>query len=73
MQSAELNIRQRTLALIVAVRRGAALLDHPDPQKPFQVGDIIYLVGSTEAIRKGIDLLEADSGQTGDERETPEA
>jgi CPA2 family monovalent cation:H+ antiporter-2 len=54
----ELGIRQKTHALIVAVRRGGVLIDHLDPEDPFQTGDVIYLVGSIEAIREAIALLE---------------
>ncbi|MBN1944362.1 MAG: cation:proton antiporter [Bradymonadales bacterium] len=54
----ELDIRQRTRALIIAVRRQETLLDHPDPDLPFAVGDVIYLVGLTDAVRQAIDLLQ---------------
>jgi len=53
-----LDIRQRTRALVVAIRRGTALLDAPDPQTPFEVGDVVYVVGSRESILKASALLE---------------
>lgn len=52
-----LEVRKRTGALIVAVRRGERLLDQPDPMSPFEVGDIVYLVGGLEAMRAAIRLL----------------
>lgn len=47
----KLRLRSRTGALVVAVRRNHDLLNQPDPNVPFQVGDIVYLVGTSEAIR----------------------
>ncbi|MGE5787194.1 MAG: cation:proton antiporter, partial [Myxococcales bacterium] len=47
-----LRLRSRTGALVVAVRRNNDLLNQPDPTVPFQAGDIVYLVGTSEAIRK---------------------
>ncbi len=54
----ELELRSKTRALIVAVRRGERLLDHPDPKEPFAAGDIIYLVGTSPAIRQAVNLLD---------------
>jgi K+/H+ antiporter YhaU regulatory subunit KhtT len=51
-------LRQRTRALIIAVRRGTTLLDHPDPEQPLQAGDVVYITGSGEAIRSAMALLE---------------
>jgi CPA2 family monovalent cation:H+ antiporter-2 len=56
----ELDVRRKTHALIVAIRRGEALLEQPNPEEPLAVGDVVYLVGSGEAIRAAICLL--DSG-----------
>jgi CPA2 family monovalent cation:H+ antiporter-2 len=46
-----LRLRSRTGALVVAVRRDDQLLSQPDPTVPFVPGDIVYLVGTSEAIR----------------------
>lgn len=46
-----LRLRSRTGALVVAVRRGDSLLSQPDPNVPFEVGDVVYLVGTSQAIR----------------------
>ena len=56
--SLELQVRLKTRALIVAIRRGGSLIEHMDPEDPFQVGDLIFLVGSTDAIREATALLE---------------
>lgn len=54
-----LDLRGRTGALAVAVRRGEQLLNKPDPTVPFVTGDIIYLVGSSKAIRRATETLVA--------------
>ena len=60
--SIDLDVRRNTRALIVAIRRGDSLLDQPSPDEPFAVGDIVYLVGSNEAIRDAVTLLDDDEG-----------
>ncbi|MBW1806669.1 MAG: cation:proton antiporter [Deltaproteobacteria bacterium] len=59
--SLDLGVRQKTQALIVALRRDGILIDHLDPKDPFQIDDVIYLVGSIGAIREAIALLEGNS------------
>jgi CPA2 family monovalent cation:H+ antiporter-2 len=46
-----LRLRSRTGALVVAVRRDNQLLNQPDPNVAFEPDDIVYLVGTSEAIR----------------------
>jgi len=53
----DLGVRQRTGALIVAVRRAGKLLEHPDPHAPFEAGDIVYLAGATGAVQEAVALL----------------
>jgi CPA2 family monovalent cation:H+ antiporter-2 len=55
----ELDLRQRTGALIVAVRRDGALQETIDPGLRLQVGDVIYLVGALDAISAALGLLSA--------------
>ncbi len=43
----EINVRQKSRALIVAIQRGELLLDQLDPADPFIIGDVVYLLGST--------------------------
>jgi K+/H+ antiporter YhaU regulatory subunit KhtT len=53
----ELDLRQRTGALVVAVRRGEKLLEQPDPSAPLLEGDVVYLVGTSEAVRAAMAML----------------
>ena len=53
----ELELRRATGALMIAVQRGVSLVEQPDPKEPFQAGDIVFLAGSGEAIRKAVALL----------------
>ncbi len=53
-----LRLRSETGALVVGVRRGAELLAQPDPSVPFEVDDVAYLVGTSEAIRRALPLFE---------------
>lgn len=52
-----LRLRSRTGALVVAVRRDNQLLNQPDPNVAFLPGDIVYLVGTSAAIRNAADEL----------------
>ncbi len=52
-----LNLRKQTGALMIALKRGATLVEQPDPTQPFQVGDVLFLVGSGAAIRAASALL----------------
>ena len=58
----DLALRDRTGALVVAIRRGPALLPSFDPRAPFEVGDLVYLVGSADAIRDALPLFDASPG-----------
>jgi K+/H+ antiporter YhaU regulatory subunit KhtT len=49
-----LRLRTETGALVVGTRRGDALLEKPDPAVPFQAGDVVYLVGTSNAIRRAM-------------------
>jgi monovalent cation:H+ antiporter-2, CPA2 family len=53
-----LNLRRQTGALMIALQRGATLLEQPDPTQPFQVGDVLYLVGSSASVRAASQLLQ---------------
>jgi CPA2 family monovalent cation:H+ antiporter-2 len=54
-----LDLRQQTQALVVAVRRRGELLEQPDPNVPFELGDVVYLVGNRGSIKDAIRLLSA--------------
>lgn len=53
----ELRLRSTTGALVVAVRRDDALLEHPDPHQPFLPGDVVYFVGTRQAIERALPLF----------------
>jgi monovalent cation:H+ antiporter-2, CPA2 family len=59
---ASLQLRSKTGALVVAVRRGNKLLEQPDAHDALQAGDIAYLVGTSDAIRAAIEVLGAPVG-----------
>jgi CPA2 family monovalent cation:H+ antiporter-2 len=54
-----LRLRSTTGALVVAVRRGDRLLERPDPTDPFQNGDVVYLVGTLDAVERAVAALTA--------------
>lgn len=54
-----LRLRSETGALVVGVRRGNSL-SHPDPTVPFEPGDVVYFVGTSEALTKALALFEPD-------------
>jgi CPA2 family monovalent cation:H+ antiporter-2 len=55
----QLNLRSRTGALVVGVRRRERLLDQLDPHLPFEPDDVVYLVGTSLAIRRALVLFDA--------------
>jgi monovalent cation:H+ antiporter-2, CPA2 family len=55
----ELELRRKTGALAVSVRRAERLLDHYDPNEPFAAGDVVFLVGTSHAIRQALGLFDA--------------
>lgn len=52
-----LRLRSRTGALVVAVRRDDQLLSQPDPHVAFLPEDVVYLVGTSSAIRQATEAL----------------
>ncbi len=61
---AALDLRRRTGALVVAIRRGGGLLGHGDAEQPLAEGDVLFLAGDGAAIRKAFDLLERDGASS---------
>ncbi len=62
----DLDLRARTGALIVAIRRAGTLLEQPDPGTPLQPGDVVYLVGAPESVARALAAVESaapDSSQ----------
>ena len=58
-----LNLRSRTGALVVGVRRGEKLLEDPDPSAPFETGDIVYFVGTNESLGKALPLFDPEGAR----------
>lgn len=53
-----LRLRTETGALVVGVRRGEHLLEKPDPTIPFEAGDVVFFVGTTDSIRRALPLFD---------------
>jgi len=53
----DLELRVQTGALLVAVHREQELLPHPSPREPLHVGDVAYLIGTSESVRAAARLL----------------
>jgi CPA2 family monovalent cation:H+ antiporter-2 len=54
----ELDLRRKTGVLVVGVRRGEVLLQQVDPMAAFEVGDVVYFVGTSGAIREAVPLFD---------------
>jgi CPA2 family monovalent cation:H+ antiporter-2 len=54
-----LRMRSTTGALVVGVRRGSGLVEQSDPTIPFEAGDLVYFVGTHEALAKALPLFDA--------------
>jgi monovalent cation:H+ antiporter-2, CPA2 family len=61
-----LRLRSATGALAIGVRRADRLLE-PDPAMPFQAGDIVYLVGTNDALGRALRLFDPSPTADGDE------
>lgn len=51
---AGLRFRSETGALVVGVRRGDQLREKPDPTIPFEPGDVVYIAGTGDALRRAL-------------------
>ena len=60
----ELEIRSRTGALMVGLRRGTQLLEKPDPTVPFESGDVVYFVGTSDAVTAALRFFESPAAAT---------
>lgn len=61
----DLKMRSTTGALVVGIRRGERLLEKPDPTVPFEAGDIVYCVGTSDALGVALRLFDpaAEAGR----------
>ncbi|MBL8955205.1 MAG: cation:proton antiporter [Myxococcaceae bacterium] len=60
----QLQLRRNTGALVVGVQRGEKLLDEPDPTAAFQAGDVVFLVGTSDSVKKAMEAMSALTGAT---------
>ncbi len=51
-----LDLRRKTGVTILAIKRGQEVIEHPAPDTFLQGGDIAYVIGEPEQVRKA-DLL----------------
>ncbi|MFZ5890665.1 MAG: cation:proton antiporter [Myxococcota bacterium] len=54
---ASLHLRSETGALVVGVRRDGKLLEKPDPNVAFEPGDVVYFVGTNQALARALELF----------------
>ncbi|MGC4089038.1 MAG: cation:proton antiporter [Polyangiaceae bacterium] len=52
-----LKLRSETGALVVGVRRDGKLLEKPDPNVPFEPGDVVYFVGTNHSLSRALRLF----------------
>jgi CPA2 family monovalent cation:H+ antiporter-2 len=61
---ADLRLRTATGATVLALKRGQQPpIFNPDPNWPLASGDVLYLSGSGEAVRRACELLSAEAGE----------
>lgn len=57
----EMRLRSATGALVVGVRRNGVLRENPEPHLPFEANDVVFLVGTTEAMRRAMKLFDVSN------------
>jgi monovalent cation:H+ antiporter-2, CPA2 family len=55
--AAAMQIRTRTEALVVAVRREGAVVAYASPDESFRAGDVVFLVGPRAAMGRALELF----------------
>jgi K+/H+ antiporter YhaU regulatory subunit KhtT len=53
-----MRLRSETGALVVGVRRGDKLLEELDPTDSFEPGDVVFFVGTSEALTLALALFD---------------
>lgn len=61
---ASIELRQRTGALIIAIRRNGVLMESMDPSTPLVVGDVLYLAGPIDAVEQAVKILSLPNEKT---------
>lgn len=59
---AGIELRQRTGALIIAIRRNGILVQSMDPSATLAVGDVLYLAGPIDAVERAVGLVSEATG-----------
>ena len=54
---ADIELRRRTGALVIAIRREGVIVEEMNPNEPLVVGDIVYLAGPVDAVARAMELL----------------
>jgi CPA2 family monovalent cation:H+ antiporter-2 len=60
---ASLNLRARSGATLLAVRRGRDVLINPAPELRFEAGDTVVLMGEPPQVQRALALFELPDGQ----------
>ncbi len=55
--AATMQLRSRTEALVVALRRDGVVLPYAAPSEPFRPGDVVFLVGPRSAMSRALELF----------------
>lgn len=58
---ATMQLRSKTGALVVGMRRGATLIEMTDPTLAFEIEDTVYLAGTKPAIRRALLCFDEES------------
>jgi CPA2 family monovalent cation:H+ antiporter-2 len=53
----ETDIRKKTGATLLVIRRGSDIIEHPDPAMTLQAGDIAYMMGDIEQLNNVSNLF----------------
>ena len=61
---AELNLRARSGATLLALRRGREVLVNPGPELQFEAGDTVVLMGESDQVQRALVLFEPADGET---------
>jgi monovalent cation:H+ antiporter-2, CPA2 family len=62
-----LQLQSRTGALVVGLERDGKLRDPLDPHEPFAPGDVVFVVGSSDALRAVVTLFDGPGDSATDE------
>jgi CPA2 family monovalent cation:H+ antiporter-2 len=53
----ELQLRSKTGVTLVAIKRGAEIIEHPSPKEILHGEDVVYLIGTQEQIELAIQMF----------------